>query len=144
MRRLFLLFILVASVCNACDTTSSAAPTPTTVPLPVLVVDKVHMTTPGLVYEIPAGNGFILDASGYDFGSSTPMAVQVVMGNSSYQVEWTENASRQSVSVSGLKPLFNAQPLTTFVAGQQLIVSIGKLNMQGRFKPLWVGVVNVK
>ena len=102
------------------------------------------MTTVGLTYQIPAGNGFVLDASDYDFGSSTPMAVQVVTGNLFYQTKWAETATRQSVLVSDLQPLFNAKPLATLSAGQQLIVSIGSLNMQGRFKPIWVGVIDVK
>jgi hypothetical protein len=134
------LFFFLLSAC----TTNAPAPTSTPKPLPVLVVDQQHMTTAGLTYQIPAGSGFVLDASAYDFGSSTPMAVQVVTGNFFYQTKWTENATRQSVLVSDLQPILNAKPLASFSAGQQLIVSIGSLNMQGRFKPIWVGVIDVK
>ena len=142
MKRLIPALIVFLSLLSACTTSAPATSTPA--PLPVLVVDQQHMTTAGLTYQIPAGNGFVLDASDYDFGSSTPMAVQVVIGNFFYQTKWTENATRQSVLVSDLQPLFNAKPLATLSAGQQLIVSIGSLNMQGRFKPIWVGVIDVK
>lgn len=143
MKRLIPALILFPFLLSAC-TTPAPAPTSTPEPLPILIVDQQHMTTAGLTYQIPAGNGFVLDASDYDFGSSTPMAVQVVIGNFFYQTKWTENATRQSVLVSDLQPLFNAKPLATLSAGQQLIVSIGSLNMQGRFKPIWVGVIDVK
>ena len=142
MKRLIPALALFFFMLSACTTPAPATSTP--VPLPVLIVDQQHMTTAGLTYQIPAGNGFVLDASDYDFGSSTPMAVQVVTGNFFYQTKWTENATRQSVLVSDLQPLFNAKPLATLSAGQQLIVSIGSLNMQGRFKPIWVGVIDVK
>ena len=142
MKRLIPALILFPFLLSACTTSAPATSTPA--PLPILIVDQQHMTTAGLTYQIPAGNGFVLDASDYDFGSSTPMAVQVVMGNFFYQMNWAENATRQSVLVSDLQPLFNAKPLATFSAGQQLIVSIGSLNMQGRFKPIWVGVIDVK
>ena len=142
MKRLIPALIVFLSLLSACTTSAPATSTPA--PLPVLVVDQQHMTTAGLTYQIPAGNGFVLDASDFDFGSSTPMAVQVVTGNFFYQTKWTENATRQSVLVSDLQPLFNAKPLATLSAGQQLIVSIGSLNMQGRFKPIWVGVIDVK
>ena len=143
MKRLIPALILFPFLLSAC-TTPAPAPTSTPEPLPILIVDQQHMTTAGLTYQIPAGNGFVLDASDYDFGSSTPMAVQVVIGNFFYQTKWTENATRQSVLVSDLQPLFNAKPLATLSAGQQLIVSIGSLSMQGRFKPIWVGVIDVK
>ena len=142
MKRLIPALIVFLSLLSACTTSAPATSTPA--PLPVLVVDQQHMTTVGLTYQIPAGNGFVLDASDFDFGSSTPMAVQVVIGNFFYQTKWTENATRQSVLVSDLQPLFNAKPLATLSAGQQLIVSIGSLSMQGRFKPIWVGVIDVK
>ena len=145
MKRLIILASFACLLISACSTAPSAsAPTSTPVPLPVLVVDEAHMTTVNLAYEIPAGNGFVLDASQYNFGSSTPMAVQVVTGNLFYQSAWAKNATQQTVLVTDLQPLLNAKPLRAFSAGQQLIVSIGSLSTQGRFKPIWVGVVNVK
>ena len=145
MKRLIVILVLLAFILSACDTTTpTPVPTSTPAPLPALVVDNQHMTTAGLTYQIPAGSGFLLDASEYDFGSTTPMAVQVVTGNFFYQVNWAENATQQAVLVSDLEPLFNARPLTTFSTGQQLIVSIGSLTMQGRFKPIWVAVIDVK
>ncbi|MFT3890424.1 MAG: hypothetical protein QM730_02220 [Anaerolineales bacterium] len=139
MKRVFLALALFSWMISSCTT---ATPTPD--PLPVVSVDQQHMTTAGLEYQIPAGSGFVLDASAYDFGSSTPMAVQVVTGNFFYQTDWAKNAVQQTILVSDLQPLFNAKPLAAFSAGQQLIVSIGSLSTQGRFKPIWVGVVNVK
>lgn len=145
MKRFIPAFLIFTFLFGAC-TRATPAPTPTSTstPLPVVLVDKEHMTTAGLVYQIPAGNGFILDASGYDFGPSTPMSVQVVTGNFFYQMDWAENADKQSILVSELQPLLSAKPLSAFSAGQQLIVSIGSLTMQGRFKPIWVGVIDVK
>lgn len=145
MKRLIIILALFASLLSACATaTATPAPTSTPAPLPIVVVDSTHMTTANLSYQIPAGSGFVLDASQYDFGSSTPTAVQVVVGNVFYQSTWAENATQQTVQVSDLKPLFNAKALTAFSSGQQLIVSIGSLTMQGRFKPIWVAVINVK
>lgn len=145
MKRLIIVLGLFASLLNACtNATTTPAPTVTPAPLPIVTVDSAHMTTANLAYEIPAGVGFVLDASQYDFGSAIPMAVQVVTGNLFYQSTWTENATQQAVLVSNLQPLLNAKPLSAFSSGQQLIVSIGSLTAQGRFKPIWVAVIDVK
>ena len=146
MKRLVITLLLLPILLGACasQTTPAPAPVSTPPPLPVLVVDEAHMTTAGLTYQIPAGTGFVLDASGYDFGSSLPTAVQVVTGSRFYQGTWAQDASSQAVLASDLTPLFNAAPLTAFSAGQQLIVSIGTLPSPGRFKPIWVAVIDVK
>ncbi len=144
MKQLFFVLLLLACLLGACNTQAPVTATATSAPLPVIVVDQQHMDTAGLAYDMSAGDGFVLDASRYDFGPATPTAVQVVAGSAIYQTTWTENATQQAVLVSDLNPLLNTKTLTTFSSGQQLIVSIGSLTMQGRFKPLWVAVIDVK
>ena len=143
MKRFLLLFPLFVLLLSACETASPAAPT--AIPLPVIQVDAAHMTTVNLAYEIPAGQGFVLNASNYDFGlPGGPTAIQVVMKGRVYQAEWTSGASSQSVLASDLKPLAGSSQLAGFSTGQQLIISIGTLKTDGRFVPKWAAVVNIR
>ncbi len=131
-------FVLFLSACGTAPTEMSAS-------LPVIQVDAAHMINPGLAYEIPAGAGFVLDASSYDFGTSSgPAAVQVVLGGHAYQGNWTSGAVSQSILAAELEPIGGAARLTGFLTGQELIVSIGSLSSKGRFTPMWVAVVDVK
>ena len=146
MKKLFFISALLI-VLSACGTAPSAAPTalPTEVPLPVVLVDSQHMITPNLAYEIPAGPGFELDASAYNFGTATsPTAVQVVLGGRFYQTDWVTNATRMPIFATDLKPVNGTAGLTAFPSGQQMIVAIGSISDKGRFSPIWVAVVNVQ
>jgi hypothetical protein len=145
MKRLFLVSTLFVLLFTACGTSSPEIPaTPTDVPLPVLVVDEQHMTTVNLEYEVPAGDGFVLDASKYEFSpAGEPALVQVVVNGRVFQGNWASGATSQAVRAAELKPLAGSSQLTGFSAGQQLIISIGYLKTNGRFSPLWVAVVNI-
>jgi hypothetical protein len=143
MKRSVLISTLFALFFTACGTTSPAAPT--AAPLPVIRVDAAHMTTVNLAYEIPAGEGFVLDASSYDFGvPGGPTTMQVVMSGRVYQANWTSGATSQTVLAADLKPLAGSSQLAGFSAGQQLILSIGTLKTNEHFSPIWVAVVNIK
>jgi hypothetical protein len=145
MKRLLLVSTLLVLLFTACGTSSPAIPaTPTAAPLPVLVVDEQHMTTVNLAYEISAGDGFVLDASNYEFSpAGEPSLVQVVVSGRVFQGNWTSGATSQAVRAATLKPLAGSSQLAGFSAGQQLIISIGYQKTNGRFSPLWVAVVNI-
>ena len=128
MKRFIFLSLLFVLSLSACGTASPVAPTamPTAAPLPVLQVDSQHMLTPNLAYEIPAGEGFVLDASNYDFGiPGGPTAVEVVIGGLGYQSVWASGATSQTVLATGLTPLSGAAPSQKgFFTGQQLLLSV--------------------
>jgi hypothetical protein len=143
MKRLFLVSAICVLLLSACGTASTAASTVTPAPLPVLQVDAQHMLTPDLAYNISAGEGFVLDASNYDFGTASgPTVVQVVMGGRVYQTNWVSGATSQAIRAVELEPAPGLARLSVFSAGQQLIVAIGSLDAHGQFSPMWVGVVN--
>ena len=147
MKHIIFVSTLFALILSACGNAPAVAPTaaPVTVSLPVIQVDTQHMTTPNLAYEIPAGPGFVLDASNYDFGTASgPSVVQVVMNSRAYQGTWASGEKLQAVRAADLTPIAGAKPISNFDSGQQLIVAIGTLSANGRFAPIWVGVVNVK
>lgn len=132
---------------SACGSAPAATPTalPTEIPLPVVQVDTQHMITPNLAYEIPAGQGFALDASAYDFGiADGPSAVQVVMSGRAFQTAWLPGATRMPIFASALEPVTGTGRLGAFPSGLQLIVAIGSVSEKGQFEPAWVGVVNVQ
>lgn len=143
----FAFIVLLVLVLAACGANGASEPTvvPTDVPLPVIQIDVEHMINPTLAYEIPAGAGFILDASGFDFGvSDGPTSVQVVIENHAYTGIWKSGERIQTVRAESLLPPSGFKPLTGFFSGKQLIISVGKTSANERFEPLWVAVVNVR
>jgi hypothetical protein len=141
MKNLFFISALLI-VLSACGTAPTA---PTEVPLPVVLVDSQHMLTPNLAYEIPAGPGFVLDASSHNFGTAVgPSAVQIVLSGRFYQAAWLSGATRMPILAADLKPVTGTTGLAVFSSGQQMIVAIGSISDKGQFNPLWVAVVNVK
>jgi hypothetical protein len=146
MKRLVILSTLLVLILSACgaEATPTPAPLPTESNLPVIPVDAEHMLKSDMAYDIPAGPGFVLDASTYIFGTATgPTLVRVVMDGREYQGNWTNPENIQTVLAESLLPPPGMQPLTGFPAGKQLIVAIGALNDRGEFDASWVGVVNV-
>jgi hypothetical protein len=145
MKRLVLLSTLLTLLLSACGSDStSAAPTPAEESLPILVVDADHFLTPNLFYEIPAGAGFVLDASTYVFGTAAgPTAVSVIVDGREYQGRWTAADNIQPVRAAHLVPPPGLKPLSGFAAGKQLIVAIGSLSPQGTFETMWLAAVNV-
>ncbi len=157
MKRFLSLALLISLFLAACGTPAASAvaaasaipAAPTQVSLPVVKVDQAHMDTAGLNYVIPAGDGFVFDASDFNFKlptgqTASPTAIQIITGSRAYQGKWTAGAARQSVLAAELTPMAKAQPLTQFDSGMQLIVSIGVINNFGRYQSLWVAVVNVQ
>ncbi len=145
MKRMIFLLAIVALTLTACGG-SNAAPTlvPTSVPMPVITMDVEHMVNPMLAYEIPAGEGFTLDATSYSFGpTGGPSMIQVVMDGREFTGTWTPGGSVQTVRAASLLPPAGFNPLTGFPAGKQLIIAVGQMSDKGRFEPLWVAVVNV-
>ena len=151
MKRFIILFTLLALSLSACGqgptataTVIAAAPTLADDALPVIAVDAEHMITPNLAYEIPAGPGFVLDASAYMFGTvSGPTLVQVILEGRVYQGNWTTANNIQVVRAENLLPPPGFKPLTEFPSGKLLIVAIGKLSDTGRFEHMWLASVNV-
>ena len=147
MKRFVFIFALLALIFSACGTGNTASPTPapTEEPLPVIGIDVEHMINPGDAYEIPAGAGFILDGSGYDFGiPDGPSEIQVVLDGHAFTVAWLPGALTQTVRAGSLLPPPGFNPLTGFPSGKQLIIAVGRISDKGRFEPLWVAVVNVR
>jgi hypothetical protein len=147
MKKLLFFFtlMLILSACGSTPSTPTPTAAPTEVILPVLGVDSQHMRKPDIAYEIPAGPGFILDSSTYDFGVATsPNAVQVVLDGRFYQTVWLEGAMRMPIFAADLAPVNGGRGLTEFPSGKQMIIAIGVLSEKGDFDPMWVAVVNVK
>ena len=141
MKRLIPVSAIFVLLLNTCGTPPTDAPAP----LPVLQVDAQHMLTPDIAYEIPAGGGFVLDASNYDFGTASgPTAVQVVTEGRVYQTNWVSGATSQAIRAAELETTPGLARLSVFSAGQQLIVAIGALDANGQFSPMWVAAVDVK
>jgi len=134
-------------VLAACGTNGPSEPTaaPTEVPLPVIQLDVEHMVNPTLSYEIPAGAGFVLDATGYDFGTADgPSMVQVVLDGHAFTGSWPNGETTYTVRAESLLPPAGFKPLTGFPPGKQMILAVGRMSAKGRFEPLWVATVNVK
>ena len=147
MKRFVFTLALLTLILSACGTTTTAAPSPapTSAPLGGIQVDIEHMVNPTLAYEVPAGEGFVIDATGYDFGiAGGPTAVQVILDGREYLGTWANSAVTQTVRAAELLPPIGFKPLTDFARGAQLIVAVGRTSANGRFEPLWVATVNVR
>lgn len=147
MKRVLFVWAMFALILSACVADNTPAPTlaPTEAPLPVLAIDVEHMINPNEAYEIPAGAGFILDGSGYDFGiPDGPSEIQVVLDGHAFTGTWLPGALTQAVRAESLLPPPGFKPLTGFPSGKQMIIAVGRISDKGRFEPLWVAVVNVK
>lgn len=141
IKRTLLSALLLCLLLTACGTSSAS--------LPVLKVDQAHMSTPGLDYQIPAGNGFILDASGYEFNIPANLGqvdvnyVEIAVYGKVYGAPWTAPGTDQAITVDKLQPLIGGSALGGFQSGQQLIVALGYKN-GSRFAAVWSGVIDVK
>lgn len=142
MKKILTLALLFCVFLTACGTPAGAS-------LPVLTVDQAHMQTPGLDYQIPAGDGFILDASGYEFNIPASMGqaeinyVEIAVQGKVYGTQWTAPGTDRAVTVEELQPMSGGSPLSGFQSGQQLIVALGVMN-GARFAAVWSAVIDVK
>jgi hypothetical protein len=147
MKRVLFVWVMFALILSACASDNASVPTlaPTEAPLPVIAIDVEHMINPGVAYEIPAGAGFVLDATGYDFGvAGGPTSVQVVLDSHAFTGIWKSGQITQTVRAESLLPPPGFNPLTGFPSGKQMIIAVGRISDKGRFEPLWVAVVNVQ
>ena len=137
------LFALLLSACGGGNVSATAAPT--SAPLPVIQLDVEHMINPAMAYEIPAGEGFVLNATGFDFGvADGPSRVQVVMDGHAFTGTWASGETIQTILAASLLPPAGFNPLTGFPSGKQLIVAVGRMSEHNRFEPLWAATVNVR
>jgi len=146
MKQIIFVFAVLALILSACGTGKTVTPPPPTEEsLPVITLDMEHMINPTLAYEIPAGAGFVLDASRFNFGTPNgPTSIQVVIDNHAFTGTWMTGELVQTVRAESLLPPAGFKPLTGFPAGKQMIVGVGHISDKGRFEPMWVAVVNVQ
>lgn len=147
MKRFVFISVAFALILCACGTESASAPipAPTEESLPVIQVDAEHMINPSLAYEIPAGPGFVLDVTGFDFGTpQEPTMLQVVLDGRAFTGTWKSGQPLQTVRAEALLPPPGFNPLSGFPSGKQLIIAVGWVSDNGRFEPLWVAVANVR
>jgi hypothetical protein len=131
---------------------SNASATPVAESLPVLVMDDAHFQNENVAYEIPAGNGFILDAKNYTFkvpSNAGPLTanylqlVDVAVDGEFYGMEWQSEASSNAVTADKLQPLSGTVPLDGFISGQTVVIAVGNMT-DGFFTPLWTATIEVK
>jgi hypothetical protein len=130
--------------------------------LPVICVDDAHFQVEREeggepeIYRLPAGPGFILDATGYTFqvplglGGQPPNLIQLVRGaGHTYERTWREGKTRYVMTGDTLIPARGCTRLRMFDSGEVLIVAIGKHVApthplgQGTFYPYWVTMIYV-
>lgn len=125
---------------------------PVAVAQQVLVVDDAHsqltaaphQTVPH--YVMAAGPQLVVDASAYRFppAAGTANSLQLVIANDQqYSVRW--DPAHPSITVSSLTahPNGNSKSFETFVAGQTIVVAIGRLEGTSS-KVMWAGMADIK
>lgn len=155
----FTLALLALAVfgCQKLEKTQ-AKPTDILTELPVVLVDADHMQvkhadgkTP-LVYDIPAGDGLILDATNYEFRApkgqkdTPPQKIQLIVDKQGYYTNWLPGETIYTLSSKTLIPLPQALPFKGLAAGTQVILAIGYVVESGgqrTFKPQWGAIANV-
>ena len=142
--------ITLTMILTACS--SSASVTPATQTLPVLIMDDAHFQDKNTVYEIPAGNGFILDSQNYTFkvpANAGPVIAnyvqlaQVDVNGEVYGMEWQSAESSHAITNEQLQPLSGAKAFDGFKTGQEVVIAVGNMN-EGHFTPLWTATIDVK
>lgn len=130
--------------------------------LPVIRVDDAHFQmergdgSEPEIYRLPAGPGFILDATGYtfrvplDLGGQPPNLIQLVRGaGHAYERPWREGKTRYVITGDTLIPARGCVRLRVFDSGEVLILAIGKFVSsasmlgKGKFYSYWVSMVYV-
>ncbi len=131
--------------------------------LPVIKTDDEHLQiersdgTVAPAYEIVAGNGFVLDTSGYEIqipsnlNISQPNMIQVVLDNDKmYYVNWEVGKTSYTITSDTLRPLQNSKPFGVLQSGQTIVVAVGFLDNNGQttgqvaFYPLWYAMIDVQ
>ena len=145
-----LFFVVLTITLAACSSNASA--TPVAESLPVLVMDDAHFQNENVTYEIPAGNGFILDAKNYTFkvpANAGPLPanylqlVDVAVDGEFYGMEWQSDQSSNAITVDRLQPLSGTSAFGGFKTGQTVVVAVGNMT-ESFFTPLWTATIEVK
>ncbi len=149
---------------------NSELPTQSEGGLPIIKVDRQHDfvftenhagENPPIVlrYEITAGDGFVLDVSGYDFtkAPSRYRAFRITRPNSIsvgirfydgmyktnyYYVDWVDNQILFPLTTKTLLPEEGAKPFTGFKSGQSIIIAVGHFDRT--FYPFWGSGADIK
>ena len=137
-------FLLIALLLAAC----AADPR-------VIVVDEAHFTAfkqgdLNNTYEVPSGNGFTVDATGYPF--LIPMEAPEVPGPNMIQLTtadgavfnhpWNMQNTRYELSSENLINPVDGAKFPGLAAGESYLLGIGYLDGEGRFTVLWAAVVD--
>lgn len=166
LRKYFLLIVVIAAVIvSSCQSPSGVSTMPSTSEnnLPVINADNEHLQiersdgTEPPEYEISAGNGFVLDTSGYEIqiphnlNITQPNMIQIVLDNEKmYFVNWEIGKTSYTFTAETLMPIQNSKPFGGLQSGQKVIIAIGFMDEQGKFTgqiafyPLWYAIVNIK
>jgi hypothetical protein len=145
-RTLLLAVLLSALVLAAC--------TPS---LPLVVVDEEHFHafTEGplaVSYQVPAGPGLTLDATGYPFVIPAdapevpgPNMIQVVGEDEKvYSQPWNMQQTRYDLTPETLVNIETGDAFPGLAAGKSYVLGVGHLDAAGRFVVLWASWVDVK
>jgi hypothetical protein len=130
--------------------------------LPVIRVDDAHFQmewqdgTEPEIYRLPAGPGFVLDATGYtfrvplDLGGQPPNLIQLVRGaGHTYERPWREGKTRYVITGDTLIPAKGSVRLRMFESGEVLSLAIGKfvspgsVLAKGKFYSYWVSMIYI-
>jgi len=129
--------------------------------LPVILVDDTHFHrrrtgNKAEMYKIPAGPGFILDATGYTFRTlpdlkgKPPNLIQLVCGlGQIYGLPWQEGKTKYIFTGDNLKPARGCVRLRSFESGEVLMLAIGRYihpqgpKDEGQFFPYWTSMIYV-
>ena len=161
---ILLIFVIVAIAVSSCQSPSGVNIMPSTSEndLPVIKADNEHLQverSDGTVppeYEIKAGNGFVLDISGYEIqippnlNITQPNMIQIVLDRNSYYVDWEGGKMLYTFAADTLTPLQNSKPFGGLRSGQKAIIAIGFMDEKGQvtgqvaFYPLWYAIVSIK
>lgn len=130
--------------------------------LPVIRVDDAHHQVERAegnepeIYKLPAGPGFILDATGYNFrippglGHEPPNLIQLVRGaGNMYAHPWHQGKTKYVLTGDTLRPSSESTTLRMFEAGEVLTLAIGRYVPDDQrtalvsFYPYWITLICV-
>ena len=130
--------------------------------LPVIRVDNTHYQveredgSQPEIYTLPAGPGFILDATGYAFqippglGTKPPNLIQLVHGaGHAYEHPWQQGKVVYVITGDTLQPQHGPEVFRMFVIGAMLTLAIGRYVSAAEsaifvdFHAYWVGLITV-
>ncbi len=124
---------------------------------PLLKVDFAHLMiersdgSRAIPYRISPSLGVILDASSYNFRTvpSIPdLPINLIMVSQGkekqYAVSWKRGKTLYELSTETLKPINDSKEFVGFIAGDEIIITIGTFKEIGSLTMAWMGIVQVK